>query len=136
MFLDRHHAWRSLDPTLDIWSNFMREKAFNLPFSFVYSKKDPTFSKDSTFYLASYPLSYSPSNSPTFQWSTQWCTRWSTQLSGAFLIDSPSGLVHFFLLFFPFWLSSTISQLMAICSANEIQTFKIWIVFGHIDEKH
>ena len=28
--LDRHPAWRSLDPTLDIWSNFMREKAFYL----------------------------------------------------------------------------------------------------------
>ena len=32
--LDRHHAWRSLDPTLDIWSNFVKkkrkEKAFYL----------------------------------------------------------------------------------------------------------
>ena len=25
-FLDRHHVWRSLDPTLDIWSNFMGKK--------------------------------------------------------------------------------------------------------------
>ena len=26
LFLDRHHAWRSLDPTLDIWSNFVKKK--------------------------------------------------------------------------------------------------------------
>ena len=26
LFLDRHHAWRSQDPTLDIWSNFMKKK--------------------------------------------------------------------------------------------------------------
>ena len=26
MFLDRHHAWQSLDPTLDIWSNFVKRK--------------------------------------------------------------------------------------------------------------
>ena len=64
MFLDPHHAWWSLDPTLDILSNFMREKAFNLPFSFASSKKDANFWKDSTFDLASYPLSYSPSNPP------------------------------------------------------------------------
>ena len=25
--LDRHHAWRSLDPTLDIWSNFVKKEA-------------------------------------------------------------------------------------------------------------
>ena len=25
-FLDRHHAWRSLDPTLDIWSNFVKKE--------------------------------------------------------------------------------------------------------------
>ena len=25
-FLDRHHAWRSLDPTPDIWSNFVKKK--------------------------------------------------------------------------------------------------------------
>ena len=24
--LDRHPVWRSLDPTLDIWSNFMKIK--------------------------------------------------------------------------------------------------------------
>ena len=31
--LDRHHAWRSLDPTLDIWSNFVKkEKALNVFF--------------------------------------------------------------------------------------------------------
>ena len=24
IFLDRHHVWRSLDPTLDIWSNFVK----------------------------------------------------------------------------------------------------------------
>ena len=28
-FLDRHHAWRSLDPTLDIWSNFVKKKHFD-----------------------------------------------------------------------------------------------------------
>ena len=28
--LDRHHAWRSLDPTVDIWSNFVKEPAFFL----------------------------------------------------------------------------------------------------------
>ena len=29
--LDRHHVWRSLDPTLDTWSNFVK-KAFCLLF--------------------------------------------------------------------------------------------------------
>ena len=24
-FLDRHHVWRSLDPTLQIWSNFVKK---------------------------------------------------------------------------------------------------------------
>ena len=34
-FLDRHPVWRSLDPTLDIWSNFVKEKkALNVLFSF------------------------------------------------------------------------------------------------------
>ena len=31
-FLDRHHAWWSLDPTLDIWSNFVKKEALNVHF--------------------------------------------------------------------------------------------------------
>ena len=26
IILDRHHAWQSLDPTLDIWSDFVKKK--------------------------------------------------------------------------------------------------------------
>ena len=32
IILDRHHAWRSLDPTLDIWSNFVKKKSILPPF--------------------------------------------------------------------------------------------------------
>ena len=35
--LDRHHAWRSLDPTLGIWSIFVKERR--------------TFNKDASFLL-------------------------------------------------------------------------------------
>ena len=35
IFLDRHHVWRSLDPTLDISPNFVK-RAFSLLFSFLH----------------------------------------------------------------------------------------------------
>ena len=50
-FLDRHHAWQSLDPTLDIWSNFMKKKkALTYYFSFVsFLKKMQLFLKRCNF---------------------------------------------------------------------------------------
>ena len=38
--LDRHHVWRSPDPTLAIWTNFVRERIHFPPF---FLKKDTTF---------------------------------------------------------------------------------------------
>ena len=32
IFLDRHLVWRSLDPTLDIWSNFVKKRRHLPPF--------------------------------------------------------------------------------------------------------
>ena len=50
-FLDRHHAWQSLDPTLDIWSNFMKKKkALTSYFSFASFLK-----KMQLFILPGYP---------------------------------------------------------------------------------
>ena len=48
--LDRHHIWRSLDPTLDTWSNFVK-KAFCLFFC-LFIQKDATFDKDASFLSA------------------------------------------------------------------------------------
>ena len=39
------------------------------------------------------------------------------------LIDFPNVSVHYFILFFPFWLPSPLSHPMPVFSANEIQTF-------------
>ena len=41
-FLCRHHVWRSLDPTLHIWSNFVKKKenGFNSRYAFFFIKKD------------------------------------------------------------------------------------------------
>ena len=54
MFLDCHLEWRSLDPTLDICSNFLKKKSILPPFfsfaSFPF-KKDPTFHKNVSFLL-------------------------------------------------------------------------------------
>ena len=40
MFLDRHDAWRSLDPTLDIWSNFAKRKHFTSSFFCILLKQN------------------------------------------------------------------------------------------------
>ena len=48
MFLDRHLGWRSLDPTLDISSDFVKKKkAFRLLFFLLhyFLLRDPTFHK-------------------------------------------------------------------------------------------
>ena len=37
--LDRHHVWRSLDPTLAIWTNFVRERIHFPPFFHVFLKR-------------------------------------------------------------------------------------------------
>ena len=37
IILDRHHAWRSLDPTLDIWSNFVKKSIKRPLFPFTSS---------------------------------------------------------------------------------------------------
>merc|ERR1712079_419482 len=52
-FLDRHHAWRSLDPTLDIWSNFVHFS--HLTFC---PKFSPNFSKftSTQFNLTQLPM--------------------------------------------------------------------------------
>ena len=51
-FLDCHHVWRSLDPTLNIWSNFAKnKKIFLSPFFFRVFKKDWTFLFVSFFFL-------------------------------------------------------------------------------------
>ena len=51
LILDRHHAWRSQDPTLDICSNFVK-KSIYLPFFFCFFfKKDATFYKSASFLL-------------------------------------------------------------------------------------
>ena len=51
--LDRHHVWRSLDPTLAIWSNFMKERSIYSSFSFAsFIRKDATFLyKNASFLL-------------------------------------------------------------------------------------
>ena len=43
-FLDRHLGWRSQDPTLDIWSNFVKKKK-RKAFYQRRSHKDDSFSK-------------------------------------------------------------------------------------------
>ena len=47
----------------------------------------------------------------------------SAQLGSARLSAAQLGSVHYFLLFFPFWLTTTLSHLMAVYGANEIRTF-------------
>ena len=54
MILDRHLEWRSLDPTLDISSPFVKRKkhsAFFFSFASFSFKKDPTFKKNAYFLL-------------------------------------------------------------------------------------
>ena len=60
-FLDLHYVWRSLDPTLNIWSNFVKNKIkyFYLLFSFASLKKIELFclylfsffKKETTFFI-------------------------------------------------------------------------------------
>ena len=50
----------------------------------------------------------------------------SVRLSLAQLRKAQLGSEHYFLLFFPFWLTTTLSHLMAVYSANEIRTFLSW----------
>ena len=94
--LDRHLGWRSLDPTLDISSNFMKEAIYLL---FCILLKKMHF-----FHL--FIQSFAP---------------WPGLVRLG--PDSLNGSVHYFLLFFPFWLTTTLSHLMAVYSANEIRTF-------------
>ena len=42
-FLDRHHIWWSLDPTIDIWLNFVKKKDSSSLFSFASFYKDASF---------------------------------------------------------------------------------------------
>ena len=71
-FLDRHHVWRSLDPTLAIWSNFMKERSIYLLFFFRILKRCNFFIWKCIFpftfaYSPSYPPSYPPRYPPGYQ---------------------------------------------------------------------
>ena len=65
--LDRHLVWRSLDPILDIWSDFVKKKR-KKAFYFLFLKKEATFYNVHHLhnYLPSYPLGYPPSYPPSY----------------------------------------------------------------------
>ena len=67
-FLDRHHVWRSLDPTLAIWSNFMKERSIYLLFFFRILKRCNFFIWKCIFpFTFAYSPSYPPSYPPGYQ---------------------------------------------------------------------
>ena len=124
VILDRHLEWRSLDPTLDISSTFVKKHSASF-FSFAsFSfKRDPTFHKNASFLLH---LVIRPVICMVVRCFPICFNRF------------PNGSLHYFLLFFPLWLSSILSHLMVIFDANEIRTFsKVLISFHfHYAKRH
>ena len=51
IFLDRHHVWQSLDPTLDISPYFMKKSILPPIFLSRFFLKDATFYKNASFLL-------------------------------------------------------------------------------------
>ena len=90
-FLDRHHAWRSLDPTLDIWSNFVKIKSI----------KRPLFPFTSFVALVAMSQGFPkvPQGSPRFPKVSQGSPRFPKVPQGSQRLPKS---VHYFLLFFPF----------------------------------
>ena len=68
--------------------------------------------------------------------ASNFCMSFLLEIFGsAWLSLAQLGSVHYFLLFFPFWLTTTLSHLMAVYSANEIRTF-FYVTFSLSNETH